>query len=228
MANLEGHMANDIKTSELGTDYLGYELRNQAKAIYGAVAMPGRNPGFAVVVAMDFEDHFESHDIYLLDEFESFDLRELIHRCGVLDYKYRPSIWIGDALNESADKFIYEMNTENRLRILKDNPQARVRNFGLVTTLMLEMDQLYSYVLPELRILLKEEGRMLFLKDSLTAVYLSGIEPSGIAELHQGEYPAIEALAFAVLEMRMHYSSHYAAFSDKSNMADSYNLETSF
>jgi len=42
----------------------------------------------------------------------------------------------------------------------------------------------------------------LFLKDSKTKNYLGEIEPSEVVTLELGDYPAVEALAFAVIEMR--------------------------
>jgi len=190
---------NNIKTSELGTTYLEYELRNQCKAIYGGVSFPGRKPGFAVVVAMDWDKHFDSHDIYLLDEFETFDLKVLIHACGVMKYKYKPLVWFGDSENDAADKFINEINDIKNMEVLKKNPRAKVRNFGIVKTLMVEMKKLYSYILPEIKRILDPERRILHLKESVIPNYLSAIDPAEIAELKLGDYPAIEALAYACL-----------------------------
>jgi hypothetical protein len=44
----------------------------------------------------------------------------------------------------------------------------------------------------------------LFLKDSRIVEYLREIGEGAEIELELGEYPAIEALAFAVLEMKSH------------------------
>jgi hypothetical protein len=42
----------------------------------------------------------------------------------------------------------------------------------------------------------------LFLKDSKTKNYFGEIEPSEVVTPELGDYPAIEALAFAVIELR--------------------------
>lgn len=42
----------------------------------------------------------------------------------------------------------------------------------------------------------------MFLKDSKTKNYFGEIEPNEVVTLELGDYPAIEALAFAVIEMR--------------------------
>ena len=66
---------------------------------------------------------------------------------------------------------------------------------------MLEMQNLYPYMLDELKRLLREDRRMLFLKGSKVESHLGDIEEEDIAELKLGEYPAIEATCFAVLTM---------------------------
>jgi hypothetical protein len=67
----------DLKETELGQTLNFRELRNQCEAIRGIIAWPGMNLGFAIVVGIDHNRHLDSHDIYLLDEFESFDMRKL-------------------------------------------------------------------------------------------------------------------------------------------------------
>lgn len=182
----------DIHSLELTKKLLTDDLEDRYKRIYGGVAFPGKRPGFAVVVGMIREEHFDSHDIYLIDEFESMDLRELIRECGVLDYKYKPEVWIGDSRNKAADRFIKEMNKEFKL--------SR-RKFGLSLTPILDMKNPYQFICPKLKQLLNVKRRHLFLESSKVVGELSVIEPSEISEFDFGEYPAIEALAFAVVEL---------------------------
>lgn len=185
----------DIKTSELGQVFSDKELKQQFKEIYGGVSWQGERPGFAVVLGMDKRQHYDSHDIYLLDEYESFDMRQLVQQCGVLDFKYQPTVWIGDNRNNAADRLIREMNAS-----FSRNRQEW--SFSLSSTTMLKMEDLYHYILSKLKELLDEERRQLFLRDSKILNYLSTIEPSEISDLELGSYPAIEALAFATIEMR--------------------------
>ena len=123
----------DLKTAKLGQTFGCREMKNCCKAIYGGVSWPGKRPGFAVVVAMDIRQHFDSHDICLLDEFESFRTRDLVRQCGALDLKYGPKRWIGDWKNDAADHFISEMNNEFE--------RQRFR-FCLSSSEMLDMEQL--------------------------------------------------------------------------------------
>ncbi len=191
----------ELETVKLGQDLTTEELKTRHKQIYGGVAWPGKHPGFAVVIGMDHERHFDNHDIYLLDEFESSDIRELVRQCSALDYKYQPAIWIGDTRNDAADRFITEINRELHSA---ENLQAHRRYFHICSTQILDMQHSYQYVLPELKRLLDKDHRQLFLKDSHVINYLSEIDPSEIPTLEFGDFPAIEALAFAVVDMRLY------------------------
>lgn len=186
-----------MKTAKLAQTFGRCELMNCCKAVYGGVSWPGNRPGFAVVVAMDHSKHFDSYDICLLEEFESVRVRGLVRQCGALNFKYSPERWIGDWKNDAADHFIREMNSEL---------EKQRQKFNLTPTQMLDMEHLYQYILDEIKRLLDKNRRQLFLKDSKVLNYLSEIEESETATLGFGDYPAIEAIAFAVIEMRSHFS----------------------
>ena len=57
-----------LKTAELGQAFTNAQIQNQCMALFGGVAWPGRRPGFAVVLALAAEPHFDGHDMILLDE----------------------------------------------------------------------------------------------------------------------------------------------------------------
>lgn len=210
----------DIKTAELGHSFSVQELKEQSKLICGGVAWPGKGLGFAVVVAKSVFQHFDNSDVYLLDEYESGNMRKLVRQCGVLDFKYKPDVWIGDRLNDAADRFIREMNDEHKSPKNQDEEQHyaidlfgrqttyhrqglnKRRSFNLCSTKMLDMDYPFQYIFPEIKRLLDKERRQLFLKDSKVLDYLGTIRPEEIPEIGFGDFPAIEALAFAVLEIR--------------------------
>ena len=185
----------ETKTAQLNQGDLEFRrlLKYRYQQIYGAVAWPGKNPGFAVVVGKSHESHFNNYDVYLIEEFEHFDTRQLVRKCCVMDYNYKPDRWIGDNKSEAGDRFIRKMNSEL-------GPSRR--KFGLTKTRLLDMDYPYTLICPELKALLDENRRQLFLKDSKVTEYLMLIEPSEISVMKQGEYPAIEALGFAVIELR--------------------------
>ena len=62
------------------------------------------------------------------------------------------------------------------------------------------MESMYSYVLPQIKELCRL--KQLFIKEGKIANYLRSIQENEISELKLGNYPAIEALAFAVMELR--------------------------
>jgi len=222
-------MIEDIKTTPLNHPHTDVELRNQAKIIYGGVSWPAKRPGFAVIVAMLYEKHFDSHDIYLLEEFESFNTRELVRQCGAMDARYKPSLWIGDNRNEAAGSFLNEMADELQAPA---TPAIARRSFYVCPTMMLEMNQLYAYILPHLRNQLEPGRKLLFLKSSKLVDYLADIEEKEIADLQFGDFPAIEALAFAVIELRNHYPPEKPIYldgrggdADENGMAESYTIQ---
>lgn len=186
----------DIQKTELGHSFAYQELRNQCRAVWGAVSFPGERPGFAVVCAMNHKRHLDSYPIFLLDEFESFDTRELVRQSAALDLKYfitlhclyKPDAsdgWIGDSKNAAAAKFIEEMNAEDNRTHRGDSAPHR-EPFRLSSTALLEMKPLYPFVLATLKDLVKAERRMLFLKDSKIKDYLSQIEEGEVADLELG------------------------------------------
>ena len=189
---------DELKTADLGHSFGGrWEVAQCCKSVYGGVSWPGKRPGMAVIVAMDKAKHFDSYDVSLLAEYESFSMRDLVRQLGVLDFEYNPEKWVGDNKNDAADKFVRELNVE----INKGEEFKRHKKFRLtpMTTPMLEMKHFYQFALDEIKRLLDFERRTLFLKDSKIIGYLSEIEECEVADLDLGDYPAIEALCFAVI-----------------------------
>ncbi len=168
------------------------------KKIYGAVSWPGKRPGFTVIIGQKKEYRLGGHDFVFLDEIEEADIRKLVRACGGFDFFYRPEIWIGDTKNAAADKFIREMNVENKTR---EKCLEGQRNFILRRSPILDMKNAFDYVYPVLKELLEKDRRRLFLKDSKLQGYMFTPQESDLASIEFGVYPAIEALAFAVLEL---------------------------
>jgi hypothetical protein len=183
---------DQIKELPLGIAYENILPTPDRRYIYGGVAWPGKRPGFAVVVLMDSEKHFDGHDVCLIAEHETFSIRELVRQIAVLDDIYMPDRWIGDNRNNAADKFIKEVDADGD----RDRRRSKLM---FVYTPMLDMDNFYQYALDEIKRLLDKDRRMLFLKESIISNYLSDIENDAITDLKHGDYPAIEALTYAVI-----------------------------
>ena len=185
-----------IEAAELGCRFDLTEL-SRCTAIYGFVAWPGKkNPGFAVVIGMIYSK------MYLLAEYESSDIRDLIYKCGVLSSDFcfniapRGRRWYGDYENPNAADFIQEMNQKN-----KDCPFTFYGSSDLS-----ERDEPYSYLLPKLKGYLETSKKRLFLKESKVREYLMDIERnSQPSALELGDYPAIEAVAIAAIKLQREY-----------------------
>lgn len=216
----------DLEKTPIGYEYSSKDLKYEFKAIYGAVAWPGERPGFAVVLGMGRVKHFDNYDIYLLDEYEWFDLRGLVRQCGALDYKYNPKLWIGDTSNGAADRLIREMNEE--MKLPNDSKEQR-KCLWICPTPILDDKQPYQYMLTKIKELRDPdpERRQLFLKESKILNYLSAIEQNEIHKLELGDYPAIQALAFAVIEMR-NRERDSEPYEEDMSIATSYSIKTAF
>ena len=203
----------DWKDVALGDVWSRNDLRGCFQAIYGGVAWPSREPGFAIVVGVTREKHFNNYNARVLDEFESEDTRELVRQAGVLDFKYEPAQWMGDPCNDAADQFLRELNEEREAQTrallsqgcwLISGPPV-TRSLWPARTDLLDMKRPYAYIVPEIRRLL--DPRQLWLKTSRAGEYLHAIESRKLIEYEFGDFPALEALAFAVLELRRYAES---------------------
>ncbi len=201
-----------ILDTPIGTSFNGGDMLDSVHAVWGGVAWPAERKGYAVIIAATRELHMGGHDIYLLDEFETNDTRELVRQCAALSDKHwlnfapnrrrgRMGRWIGDKRNEPGSKFIQEMNEDFRKFHKPDTPEYRPE-LRLYPTTICEMDNLYSFMLPRVKELINPNRRRLFLKQSDILGYLNELDGDEIAELKLGAYPAIEALAFAVIGLQ--------------------------
>jgi hypothetical protein len=160
------------------------------RTICGAVAWPGKKPGFAVIVGQKREP---LRELVCLDEAEDSDMRELIRACGGFDYFYRPDAWLGDTENRAARQFMREMNAENRRN------KACGRAFALRRSPVLDITNTFDYIYPTLKKTLAEG--QLILKESKLKDYMLQPQADDLSSVEFGDYPAIEALAFAALEL---------------------------
>jgi len=154
---------------------------------------------------MDEYRHQNGRDIHLLDEFESWDCRELIQKCFQYHEIHEPREWIGDGDHGAVKNTLYAMNQGRR---------RRRNDVYFVTPMIIQdaYDQPYLYMLPEIKRLRDSEHRQLYFNDDSQVIrYMAEIRPDEMAELLLGAYPAIEALAFAVIEIRHWEQQEYEA-----------------
>jgi len=186
-----------VETAELGHVFTALELQEQCRAIVGGVAWPGKCEGFALILSVTGERK-GPYGVYLLAEVESPDLAELIRQCDVLDGRYVPHWWVGDGQKPVAAKIMGEVV---RAKVPVGVDSELVRGFrSLRRNFLLDDDGLYEYAIPMLKSLLLPEGRQLWLKGSRVCDYMSQIKAEELPFLRRGDYPAIEALIYAVRE----------------------------
>ena len=181
----------DIETAELGHTFADSELKDQCKVIMGGIAWPGKEAGYGVILALGINEHWQGGRIYLLDEVKSFDLGELILKCEALDLKYKPKYWSGDDKNAAAGQFMLDIQSKSR--------------FWVSHSSVIDMDQPYPYMMATIKDLLRDDSgddnHRLNLKASVIFDHLGTIKKD-VVSLQLGDHPAIEALAFAVCELK--------------------------
>ena len=205
---------NEVKDLPMGHVWRHDDLAQHFQTIRGGVAFPGKNPGYAVVVGLHGTSAYRicGRDVYVLGEFESADLGELLRQCSVLSSMYSLShgyqeerfLWIGDDQNRAA-------------RALRDELAIGP---SLYQTPILDMPQPYTYMLPMLKGLLREDRRILFLKDSKVRNHMSAVRAEDLSELEFGAFPAIEALAIVVAGLRNGAPKWYEPYDDQDEPYD--------
>jgi hypothetical protein len=188
-----------IATAPLGHPFTAEELKNQCRTTIGAVAWPGKRPGFALVLAVTGGKKYVPYEIHVLAEAESGDLAELIRKCDVLDAQYAPERWIGDDRKQAAEKLIEELVASRRPKNDDEEP-PRVFS-GVSRNSLVDMGNgLYEYAMPMLKSMLREGNRKLFLKTSKARDHMGEIKEEELPFMERGDCPAVEALAFAAKE----------------------------
>jgi len=190
---MNGYEITTVETAPLGHPFTPRELEQQCRAIIGAVAWPGKRPGFGLVLAVTGGRDGQPYGFYLLDEAEDGDLLKLVLKCDGLDSRYAPERWIGDNRKTAAQQ---AMGRVAEAKQPKSGESVRALTY-VCSTALVEDDGPYQYAVPMLKTLLREEDRQLFIKDSRVREYLRQIDEADLPSLQRGDFPAIEALAYA-------------------------------
>ncbi len=179
------------------------------ETVMGGVAFPRKNPGFAIVAGLQREPDWGVREIMVLDEFESWNLRDLLKQCAAFGCQYNTQAedsfrWIGDYRDQAARAIVHELNAEQEGR-----GPSRTLSRGYLSichTPILDVQQApYHLILSMVGEYIKKERRQLVLKESKVKQHLSTVNalgPEVIADLTFGAFPAIEALSFVVKALR--------------------------
>jgi hypothetical protein len=208
----------DIRTSKLG-QYIEYvDMIDATQAVWGGIAWPCEDrAGYIIVVGACKERHPGGYELCVLDDYESFDVRELIRQCVAMDLKYWVSWrridqsgdpegrWLADETHDAARDFLTEANEEFRRESRLHQSLQKPRQIRIRHTALLEKERLYDFLLPQIKLWLQPDRMLLYLKDSKVALHLQGfdaIDASDISGLKIGYCPAIEALGYVTVELQ--------------------------
>jgi len=208
----------DIRTSKLGQHIEYVDMIDATQAVWGGIAWPCEDrAGYIVVVGACKERHPGGYELCVLDDFESFDVRELVRQCVAMNLKYWVSWrridqsgdpegrWLADETHDAARDFLAEANAEFRRESRLHRSLNKPREIRLRHTALLEKEHLYDFLLPQIKLWLQPDRMLLYLKDSKVALHLQGfdaIDASDISGLKIGYCPAIEALGYVTVELQ--------------------------
>jgi hypothetical protein len=154
--------------------------------IFGAVAWPAVRPGFIVIVGEHRSGRVGGLPLLvLLDEATDGRLWHVVEKAAAFRFYYKPERFYADCRHVAAMQFA-----------------ADFREGGLVLehSLLCAMDGPFGYALPILARLHDDTQRLIVPKTSLMYGELkSAPAHEELAKLRLSDYPAISALAFAVL-----------------------------
>ena len=186
---------------ELKDQPLAMELddadKKQFADIAGGVSYPGKRPGFAIIAGLRTIDRGEHCEVYILDGFESVDLRKLLHWCHAAGSRYnivadpeRSFRWAGDHKHAPAGRIVGEINDENL-------GQSRGDVLSICGSSLLDSGvAFYAYVPSIIKERREQSHPSLFTRGSVVENYLNSIQSDHPADRRLGDYPAMEALAF--------------------------------
>lgn len=204
----------NITTTSIGQSISYADLSEVTEAVWGGIAWPcGEKAGFVIVLAAGKTKYRDGWELSVLEEFESFDVRELVRQVVAMDLKYwlsqpRTDLsgsprgrWIADETHEAGKRFLAEAVEQTRR-----SDRGKVHHVvELTRTMLIEMDHLYDYILPKIAAWIKDDRKLLYLKEGLAWQHLSYYDKpdaSDFSGMSIGECPAGEALGYCAIEMQ--------------------------
>jgi hypothetical protein len=193
--------------------------KKQFADIAGGVSYPGKRPGFAIIAGLRTIDRGEHCEVYVLDEFESVDLRKLLHWCHATGSRYNIARdpdqffrWAGDGKRAAAGRIVGEIDDENSRQPHRDTLSI------CGSTLLDSGVKFYAYIPSIIKDRREQSHPSLFTRGSPVEKYLNSIQSDHPADLRLGDYPAMEALAFVDTLLRQQAYSRL----DKQRQADTH------
>ena len=159
-----------VKDRPIGEELNDRERDNLYKTIIGGVSWPAKHSGYAVMLGMARERVNTPWCAFVVDQYESEDIHDLVHQCCVLDKRWKPDRWLGDPDNDAAFEI---MCAANRKYAVSD---SRWRGFKLCPPLVLESKRPYEYMMTQVKYMMSKTRTRLFLKDARVGSYMRLIQ----------------------------------------------------
>jgi len=168
------------------------------RKIVGGISFPGTKPGFIVIVGELKQPN--DRKFILFDEYESFDVENLIIRAFALDLYYKPEKWVSGELDKATTKLLMENN--------RQISQPGARRLRIVPSRIVGLEnEMFRYVYPKLKRMTGENGELDISKGKMILNYMSLPQDSEVGTVRFGDYPAIESLCFCAMELE-EYKKH--------------------
>lgn len=172
------------------------------RRIVGGLAWPsGAKAGFGVIVAEDLENDviLKKRIFRVLAEVEERHLRKLLKRCGEVGSSHKVGFWYGKQNNKPAMQILEEVNRDRQQHhqeplFLADAPFVDDRR---------ALESNYLPVISE-RLNPKPKKSLEIDTDSTLRVRLAEFD-RGASNANADDYPAIAALAYAVVHLGQDY-----------------------
>lgn len=176
-----------------GVSHFPNDLDAAYSRIHAGVAWPGLRAGW-VVIAGEHRTQFvgDGPRLDVLDEARDERLWHVVERAAALWFYYRPEVVAGDRRHVAALQFVHQRQQDRAYR-----------DFEVAASPVAALDASCAYALPLLARLL-ESGRLVLPEASgLRGEVLVPSRREDPAKLLLADYPAVAALAYAVLGLEL-------------------------
>lgn len=166
------------------------------KRIFAGLAWPGKRPGFCCVLG-EREPHPGVYHFHLLAEDEDEDMLGLVRKAADYDFYYTVDRWLSDTENQAGWEFIWQLNESFRT---KEALIEGRRNLNLYAAPLLSSSSMFQYLFSAIK-KHGEKKRLHLGKNSKLFSYLAQVQGDQIGNIRLGNWPAIEALGWPLIEL---------------------------
>lgn len=192
-------------------------IREYGRTI-GGIGWPGDKAGFVVVIGEDWYPPIGKTvcNCYLLDEFESYDLQDLLYACSEMAVKHDVSTFYGRWIQQPC--WALRDFNEGLNRLAARQIDFQPAPFSSSESSRGRRGEI-GYHMNVVRSKLRVENKSLFfgkVPDSLMVKRFSEVTPENAARATDEEHPALAALGYAVTFLAS-FPPHWDEFQDERN-----------